>query len=1178
MTTTSRRRLDQRTSLALATLLFAGSGATSLALEIVWIRWFRLVLGSSAYAVSTVVATFLAGLALGAWVAARRPDRSPGAALRAYGKLEIGIAATALLVPLGIGLLHGPFAIAYRALVGSPLILGSVTAAIAAPLMLPATMLMGATLPILAGGLARGAVVPTGPAGEERAPSARAIALLYGANTLGAAAGAFVAGFVALPALGLRLTAGLAVAGDLALAAGAFALARRVGEGGSEPAAPAPAPAPAPAAASGSRDGGAALAPLVLVVALAGVSSLGLQVGWSRAFAVLLGSTTYAVTIVLTGFILGLGAGALAFGCWGGRGGDAGRARRQLGLVVGAAGFTALTVVPLADRVPWMIATIVEGESFLGRQALTLLAVLGILLVPTAFAGAVLPAAIAAARPLVGSAGRVTGALYGASTVGSIVGSLATGFVLLPWLGIQRSLGVSAAVAVAVGIVVLARAPRPLEDGEGAPENPLRVPQRGWELAIVAFLALGAIVFAPTWDRTRFTSGAYYYGRAALATPDPGGDAPDDAPDAAVGDRPAGADETLFYAEGASAVVAVTRARSGVLSLRINGKADASTGDHDLPTQLLLGHVPMLLHGSAERVCVIGLGSGMTLGAVRLHPSVEAVDLIEIAPEVIDAVRREEWGAVNNDALADAGTGGAPPRGALRVLGADGRQHLALSDARYDVIVSEPSNPSIAGIANVFTVEAFEAMRQRLAPGGVACQWLQGYRIGDEGFRRVLRGFVGTFPHVGLFEGWPGGDYLLVGSDAPLVATDRAIARALRGDAVRRDLARLGIHDPLGLLFYHVASGEELRAFAGDGPVHDDDGQWLEFEAGRSVAPGREGDRLDQLAELRAVGARGPLPIAGATTHVRQPLLAHARGMVLRVLAADRDEAPTLATLAADAAALDTALFLLPGQHVASALRAEVARRRVLLLADGSRPELLTEELEVLARLEPELGSVRRTLAVRWATAGRAEDALAEMRALAASASDAEAADLARDVGRALAIAGLMDEAVAPLREAVARRPDDGEALALLAGALVEAGRPAEAAEPLRALATMRPADASVRRDLGSVLLRAGDADAVDEAIAAFEKAHELDPASAEAAVALAYLFEERGDARKTRTWVERALARQPGDPDLRARHALALHAAGESDAAEEELLRLLEEDPDDIRARDALDRIRGER
>jgi spermidine synthase len=333
----------------------------------------------------------------------------------------------------------------------------------------------------------------------------------------------------------------------------------------------------------------------------------------------------------------------------------------------------------------------------------------------------------------------------------------------------------------------------------------------------------------PEWNRSLLSSGAYKYAPAIRG---------------ASLESALTAGSLLSYEEGSTGTVSV-RKLAGTISLAIDGKVDASNAG-DMLTQRLLAHLPLLLHPDPTRAAVLGLGSGVTLGSALRHP-LDRVTVIEISPQVVEASRYFE--SENHGALKDPRT---------RVIVGDGRTHLMLGSETFDMIVSEPSNPWMAGIASLFTREFFESARSRLTPGGVLCQWAHTYDISSADLKSIVATFLSVFPDGSL---WLIGDadVLLVGSTEPLGARIAGLDRAMQRPGVAADLATVGVTGPFALVSMFVAQGDALKAWANGAPLQTDDRSRLEFSGPRSIFGVA---RDDNAADLRALAATSSKPPA----------------------------------------------------------------------------------------------------------------------------------------------------------------------------------------------------------------------------------------------------------------------------------------------------------------------------
>ncbi len=781
-------------------LLYLASGATALVYQVVWSRALALELGQTAAAIGTVLAAFMGGLAAGAALGGRyAPGMAPRTALARYAQLEAFIGASALLVAPALSAAQPLLVAAYmdgdggwRFFLIRLLISGLVV-------VIPATA-MGATLPLAIRWLERAAPAVPG----------RVAGVLYTANTAGAAAGAALAGFVLLPALGLWRTTVTAAAVNLAICGAALWVARRVPLPAAETPAPARPAGPRRRTAPGVQ---AAPALAALVLGLSGTAALLHEVAWTRVIALLVGPTTYAFSTMLTTFIVGLGIGGAAGTALVRRGRPA---LPLLGWAQALAAAAAVGATLLVPRVQSAIAQLVSepGRSYGSLLFLESLVMFALLLPLTLAFGASFPLAVAAAAPEAAEAARPAARVYAWNTVGAIGGALAGGFLGLPFLGLRGTILAGAFIGLATAILIALRAPR---------SPSARMPLTG-AAALVAAVAW----VAPAWAPAVLAGGFYRPSTDAL----PHG-------------IEAEAGSLLFYGDGPAGTVTVRRV-AGQISLAINGKVDASNAG-DMLTQKLLAHIPLLLHPDPRSVAIIGLGSGATAGAALVHP-VSSVHTIELSRQVVaaSAFFREE----NRDALAD-------PRSRL-VVG-DGRSHLRLSRQAYDVIVSEPSNPWMAGIASLFTRELFQAARARLAPQGVFCQWAHTYEIGEDDLRSIVATFHSVFPDASVWLVGEG-DLLLVGTaDGSLARRLDGIDAAWRRPGVADDLASVRVRDPGSLLALYLGSDGDLHRFAAGAPVQTDDRMALEFSAPGGLYTGGSSGLA---ARLRQTTSAGPRPAA----------------------------------------------------------------------------------------------------------------------------------------------------------------------------------------------------------------------------------------------------------------------------------------------------------------------------
>jgi spermidine synthase len=762
------------TALRLALAAAVLSGAAALVYEVVWLRMLGLVVGHAVDALTAVLAAFMAGLALGAALFGRFAGRLRKP-LAACAWLEGGVAAYAVLLPFALAALPGA-SLPLRAAFGFSYDGWSLSqTALACALLLPPTVLMGGTLPLL-----------SQAAGGGHAAPARVAGALYALNTCGAVLGALAAGYWLLPTAGNRATGWIAAGANLAAAALLFAASRGA------PLARADAHNRAfDAERSSGPDGPAWVVPAAMAVS--GAAAMVFEVAWTRALSLVIGSSTYAFSAMLVAVLVSIAAGSAVYVWrWGGR--PAGPA--ALGVIeAGVGGLAALALLGF-ERLPDFLLAGLRWSAEPGWVALLQLALsAGVLLPAMLFIGASFPCALSATVVGGSRVGRQVGRLYAANTAGAVAGVILGGLVLVPGWGVHAALKTAIVATLLLAAALLA------VSGRGA---------RRLVPAAASVVVAGAVVLAPTWDSRVMSSAPAVYAKTYLG--------------AGEGRRLSQivAEETvLFYRDGRSGTVAVTRQGPHTL-LRINGKIDAGTV-RDMPTHLMLAHLPLLVHPSPRAVFILGLGSGVTAAAAARHP-VERVDVLEIEPAVIEASRF--FAGEQDGALDD-------PR--VRVVIGDGRSFLLSAGPRYDVIISEPSNPWVQGMAGLFSAEFFALAKERLRPGGMMLQWVQSYNLVPDDLKMVVATFRTAFPATSVWEPTPG-DFLLLGSVEPApLDLGRLRARWEALPRVRADFERLGIRDWAGMLgFFALGEDDAARLGAGAG-LNTDDRLPLEFSAPRSL-------------------------------------------------------------------------------------------------------------------------------------------------------------------------------------------------------------------------------------------------------------------------------------------------------------------------------------------------------
>ena len=759
--------------------LFLASGATSLVYETVWERQLHLIFGTSQVAVSTVLAAFMTGLALGGFGGAKWADRVERP-IRAYAILEALIGLYALVFPWIVELIQPVYESFYHAFEPSQTAFGAFQFLLLGIALLPPTFCMGMTLPLLS----RFATTATKDSGQR-------VGTLYGANTIGAVLGTGMAGFYLLPTIGLNLTTWSAAGANLLLCLGALVLSRTV-------------EALPPSESKETDDGGWTLTHLGLIALLAGFSSLLYEVAWFRLMSLILGASAYAFSVMLFSFLLGIGSGGWIGGPLADKLYAGGGSRRVLmGLAVLQAGIATLTwaAMYLYAELPWLFVVVYDtmGVSALLLWMGKLLLAMSVMVPPAFLMGLAFPLLVRAAAGESLSLGKPVGRLYGWNTVGAIFGASLGGLLFLPWIFVRGSVMLAISVNVFIACLAGYRAFRGQQNAQ------IKVLSTG--------LALGAglLFFAAPWNPLQMTSGTYKYVYNM-----------DDRSRDGVYRSHVEPYELMYYTEGLSSVVTVAQNKnSGDVWLANNGKIDASS-KADMPTQVLVSHMPYLYRPDSETVMMLGLAAGYSAGSAALHTTPKVIDLVEIEERIIDASHYfDDW---NHRPLED-------PRVVMLVN--DARNHLNLTpDQHYDLIIAEPSNPWLTGVSNLFTKEYFEMGKRKLKPTGIWSQWIQIYGMDTDDLRSLLGTFSDTYPYVHLYSTISDADLVLVGSESPLDMDIDRFQRVIDANpAVKADLLEIGIDSATDILARYRLDRSKLQELADGVERNTDDNMRVEYSA-----------------------------------------------------------------------------------------------------------------------------------------------------------------------------------------------------------------------------------------------------------------------------------------------------------------------------------------------------------
>lgn len=817
-------RTDRQHSAARIAGLLFGSGCCALMLQVAWIRQFRLIFGGSTFASAAVIAIFMGGLGLGNALFGRRADRSTRP-LYLYGMLEIGVALSAAITPLLLLAARwvylqwgGQTSLGLIAATGVRL--GLATAVLGLP-----TLLMGSSFPAAI----RAA---TGEGDENR----RTLPLLYGMNTLGAVAGAFLTTFFALEHLGTRdsiwvAAAGIFLIGFLAVGWSRKPGLREVPDPGNSSQTVHP---PLQKATQGvgtdaartvpSGPDGRTSLPVVYAAAFtAGFVFMLLELTWSRMLTPIMGGSTYTFGLILAVALLGLGLGSLLYHAW--------LKRRTptlelLTITFGLEGLAVALPLVLGDRIAIWASTL--NTTFRGDfhglvVGWSLIA--AIIIFPAAIiSGMQLPLLVGLVGHGRENVGRHVGGTFGANTFGAIAGSLAGGFGALPLLGAVQVWRLGAWILFACCFLAWA----------GTVRRALGARTSTWwgGLTFLVVVASGAVGMQWSYG----PSAAWRHSGVGV------GRAQVDAKgvDSIEWFLRSRRREFVWEADGMETGVGIMS--SDGLSFFVDGKSDGSAIG-DKATQIGLGLLGGILRPEAKTALVVGMGTGETAGWLADQTAIERVEVVELERAVLEMTRRCE--AVNRGVLNN-------PKVQIRVN--DAREVLLAGEGDYDLIVSEPSNPYRAGIATLFTCEFYQAVQRRLASDGLFLQWIQAYEVSGETIGIILNTLRSVFPSVEIWQTQTA-DLLFVCGEQPSFRPEEVetLRQRIQQPTIREGLlVGWGVEDVDGLMAHFVGGlktvDEARRKLSTE--LNTDDRTVIEYQFAKTVSKKRETFEAEQLRPL----------------------------------------------------------------------------------------------------------------------------------------------------------------------------------------------------------------------------------------------------------------------------------------------------------------------------------------
>lgn len=763
-------------------MIFAISGFSGLIYESIWSHYLKLFLGHAAYAQSLVLIIFMGGMALGSWLASRYSVKSKSPLLL-YAGVELIVGMAALLFHDLFASLIDVFYASVLPSMGSPTV-GSVLKWLAASiLIMPQSILLGMTFPLMSAGIIRR--FPDTPGSS--------IAMLYFTNSIGAAIGVLVSGFWLIRLVGLPGTIFSAGLLNIVLALTVWVLVRLD-----------PAPNTAPIKSEYSADKKSSLKQIFLVAAfITGAASFIYEISWIRMLSLVLGATTHSFELMLSAFITGLAFGGLWIKRRIDRIGSPVRFSAYVQLIMGVLALLTIPVFVMSFHwMEWLLKALDTTDAGYASFSLASHAIALSVMLPTTFmAGMTLPLFTYVLIHQGHGEGSI-GQIYAANTIGAIVGVLVAVHIGLPILGLKGVIIIGAMLDIGLGLVLLSK--EPVER------------RRSIDLTAGALVGCGALVLTiamASLDPLLLVSGVYRTGSTDTAT----------------------GDKIIFYQDGKTASVSLLASADGLVVLSTNGKPDASiqfdpSGQYstDEITMVIAGTLPLAYMPDAKQIANIGMGSGLTTHVMLAHEGIEKIDTIEIESAIVAAATG--YGDFVERAYTD-------PRSEIHIE--DAKTFFSLNNSVYDIIITEPSNPWVSGVASLFSTEFYRTIKRHLQDEGLFVQWIQLYEFNDELAESILKALSENFSDYVIYT-TDGSNILIIAiNEGKLPKPDWS---ALFASGMAQELAKLDMNSESDMVVRKLIERESLVPYLSRSriPINSDYFPYVDLNAGRARYKGSQ--------------------------------------------------------------------------------------------------------------------------------------------------------------------------------------------------------------------------------------------------------------------------------------------------------------------------------------------------
>lgn len=755
------------------------SGLSALIYEVVWMRMLTLTFGTTVFAVSAVLSAFMAGLALGSYLLGNVADRAKNP-LKLYILLELGIGIYGFFTPLLFQRLDKIYLPFVNIMPESFYLLSIVRFFFAFSVILAGTAFMGGTLPALSKFYIK--TIEGAGKGAGR---------LYGINTIGAVFGSILAGFALIPYLGVKETLYTAVGINLLIAGFLRILLPKFKNYTAVSVVRKKNIAPKTSITSQQKF-------VLAAFALSGFTALAYEVVWTRALSLIIGSSVYAFTTMLFTFLLGIALGSFIMSALM----EKAREREYLLFAIIEAGIAlaVLFVAAFTGKLPMLFFYMAQvvPKNFFGIQIMQI-AISFIMMLPAALLmGALFPLVLKMYADAVDKIGREIGHVYAANTAGTILGAFSAGFIFIPFFGSETTLKALTWVNVLIAAFFFLN----YAELRGGVKKALAA------AVAASFLILNLII--PKWNPMHMNSNFPNLVRVIAEKPE-------------ILDKYLKS-EIIYTSEDVTGTVLVYKTADGSINLNVSGHAEGGTYQSDMPVQIELALIPSLIHPNPERALMVGLGAGITLGALEMMDGIKEIDNVEISTGVIKA--NQFFYPYNNKAIENK---------MLNLIIDDARHYLSYTDKKYDIIINAPSYVWVSGTSNLFTVEYLELMKKRLNEGGIAAMWFPLYIMTPADIKSFIRTVREVFPYTALWLSSSGMELIITGSEKDIMLNYNLILKRLNEPSVKSEVIMINQPKTESITGLYLMDNDMTAQYAGQAPINTDNQPVLEFSVPKNL-------------------------------------------------------------------------------------------------------------------------------------------------------------------------------------------------------------------------------------------------------------------------------------------------------------------------------------------------------